>query len=331
MMKRRTLLKLLGACPLGVPAWSAAAAAQGYPSRQVTMMVGSTPGSATDLAARLAAQVMQTAFKQSVVVENRAGAGGVICMLAVAASPPDGYVLQLGGLGHNVIPPVTRTGMPIDIPKRIIPIAQAAEFLNVLVVGSQHPANSLQEYIAYQKKTGKTLLYGSNGVGSSSHMTSELFGLRTGMKVQHVPYKGASEALVGVANGDLDLLFMNLPPTLPMIQSGRLKALAVTSSYRARQLPDVPTMQQQGMEDFDVTSWLGVYGPAGIPPDIVNLLSDTLVKGFDTPEYREKFISAGFEPRLRDAAAFTAYNQAELKRWGEVARHAGVSIPYGAT
>src|SRR5690606_37112311 len=141
---------------------------------------------------------------------------------AVAASPPDGYVLQLGGLGHNVIPAVTRTGMPLDIPKRIMPIMQAAEFLNVLVVPSSHPANSLQEFIAYQKKSDKPLLYGSNGVGSSSHMTSELFGLRAGLKVQHVPYRAASDALAGAAMGDLDLLFMNMPPSLPIIQSGRL-------------------------------------------------------------------------------------------------------------
>src|SRR5690606_37152316 len=186
-------------------------------------------------------------------------------------------------------------------------IAQAAEFLNVLVDGSRHPANSLQEYIAYQQKTGKPLLYGSNGVGSSSHMTSELFRLRTGLKVQHVPYKGASDALVGVANGDLDLLFMNLPPTLPMIQSGKLKVLAVTSGYRARQLPDVPTMQVQGLADFDVTSWLGVYGPAGIPPDIVALLSDTLVKGFDTPEYREKFIADRKSTRLNSSHVKISY------------------------
>lgn len=171
------------------------------------------------------------------VVENRAGAGGVIAMMAVAAAAPDGYVLQLGGLGHNVIPPVTRTGMPIDIPKTIIPIMQAAEFLNVLVVGGNHPARTLQEFIDYQKKSGKTLLYGSNGVGSSSHLTSELFGLRTGLKVQHVPYKAASDALVGAANGDLDLLFMNMPPTLPMIQAGRLRpwpspAAIARSSFR---------------------------------------------------------------------------------------------------
>jgi len=277
-MDRRTLLKLAGIS--GLALYGPAMAQNKYPSRPITMMVGSTTGSATDLAARFAAQILQEKYKQSVIVENKPGAGGIICMLAVAASAPNGYTLQTGGLGHNVIPPVTRTGIPVDLTKAIIPIAQAAEFLNVLVVSANHPARSLQEFIEYQEekvKSGKTILYGSNGVGSSSHLTSELFGIRTNLKLEHVPYKGASEALIGTANGDLDLLFMNMPPSLPIIESGRLRALAVTSSYRARQLPDVPTMQEQGMIDFDVTSWLGVYGPAGIPKEIVDELYAILV------------------------------------------------------
>lgn len=293
------------------------------------MMVGSTPGSATDVAARIAAHLLQEKFQQSVVVENKPGVGGVICMSAVAAAAPDGYTLQTGGLGHNVIPAVTWTGLPLDIPKAIMPIAQMAEFLNVLVVRADHPAKSLQELIAYQKTQPKTLLYGSNGVGSSSHLTSELFALRTGLKVEHVPYKGASEALIGTAIGDLDFLFMNMPPTLPVIRTGKLKALAVTSAYRSRQLPEIPTMQEQGMSDFDVTSWLGVYGPTGIPPDIVGQLSSALVRGLAQPEYREKLIRGGFEPKLRGADEFATFSQAELKRWGDVAQRSNIRIPYG--
>ncbi|AEC20150.1 putative secreted protein [Pusillimonas sp. T7-7] len=329
-MDRRTLLKLAGIS--GLALYGPAIAQNKYPSHTITMMVGSTTGSATDLAARFSAQILQEKFNQSVVVANKPGAGGVICMLEVAASKADGYTLQTGGLGHNVIPPLTRTGIPVDLTKAIMPIAQAAEFLNVLVVSADHPAQTLQEFIEYLKekvKSGKTILYGSNGVGSSSHMTSELFGIRTNLKLEHVPYKAAADALIGTANGDLDLLFMNMPPSLPIIESGRLRALAVTSSYRARQLPDVPTMQEQGMNDFDVTSWLGVYGPAGIPQEIVDELSTTLVAGFNTPQYQEKFIHAGFEPKTRNAQEFAAFTQSELDRWGEVAKTAGISIPYG--
>ncbi|NYT38543.1 tripartite tricarboxylate transporter substrate binding protein [Allopusillimonas soli] len=328
-MERRSLLKLLAAGAVCVPYNRLMAKGQDYPTHTIHMLVGSTPGSATDLASRLAAEILQNKYEQTVVVENKPGAGGVICMIDVAKAAPDGYTLQLGGLGHNVIPPVTRTGLPIDIPNQIMAIAQAAEFVNVLVVRKNHPANNLQEFIDYQKNRKKRVLYGSNGIGSSSHMTSELFGIRTGLNLEHVPYKAASDALIGTANGDLDLLFMNMPPTLPIIQTGQLKALAVTSSYRARQLPDVPTMQEQGMSDFDVTSWLGVYAPAGLAPEIVQNLSDTLVEGFGSQKYKQKFINAGFEPKVRNAKEFAEFNQAELKRWGDVAKKAGVSLPYG--
>lgn len=325
-MHRRQVLGILGASAWGL---SLGAFASAYPSRSINMMVGSTPGSATDIAARIAAQLLQEEYKQNVVVDNKPGAGGVLCMTAVAAAAPDGYTLQTGGLGHNVIPAVTWSGLPLDIPKAIMPIAQMAEFLNVLVVRADHPANSLQDLIRYQKEASRTLLYGSNGVGSSSHMTSELYAIRTGIQVEHVPYKGAADALIGTANGDLDFLFMNMPPTLPVIRTGRLKPLAVTSSYRSRQLPNVPTMQEQGMEDFDVTSWLGVYGPTGIPADIVEKLSETLVKGLARPEYREKLVKGGFEPKLRNAREFAAFSAAELERWGDVARRSKISIPFG--
>ncbi|MDB5824878.1 MAG: putative secreted protein [Herminiimonas sp.] len=326
-MERRTILKLFGASTVAMH--GAAFSQAKYPSRRITMMVGSTPGSATDIAGRFAAQILQDKYNQSVVVENKAGAGGIVCMTVVAAAAPDGYTLQTGGLGHNVIPPVITTGLPIDFAKALMPIAQAAEFLNLLVVRADHPANSVPQLIEYLKSRSKARLYGSNGVGSSAHLTSELFGIKAGLKLEHVPYKAASEALIGTANGDLDLLFMNMPPTLPMIQTGRLKALAVTSSYRARQLPDVPTMQEQGMKDFDVTSWIGVYGPAGLPQSIVDQLSSTLVQGMDTPLYRDKFVKAGFEPKLRNAREFAEFNQSELKRWGDVAKHAQISIPFG--
>lgn len=325
-MERRTVLKLLGTSALGL---CRPVLAQGeYPTHTIKMIVASTPGSATDLAGRFAAQIFNKKYGQTVLVENKPGAGGIIGMLMVAAAAPDGYTLQTGGLGHNVIPPVIRTGIPIDIPKAIMPIAQIAEFVNVLLVRANHPANSLDELLAYERSKAAKLNFGSNGIGSSSHMTGELFAIRTKLKLQHIPYKAASDALIGVVNGDLDLCFMNMPPALPMVQSGKLKALAVTSSYRARQLPKVPTMEEQGMKDFDVTSWLGLYGPAGIPSKIVDKLSRDLLEGLAKPEYQKKIIGAGFEPKLRDVKEFTAYNNAELKRWASVAKTANISVPY---
>jgi len=329
-MKRRSALKLIGtAAGLGLTGRGWAQSGP-YPSRVIRIIVSSTPGSATDLAGRLVGDLLYAKYGQSVVIENRAGAGGVIGMQAAAAAKPDGYTLTTGGLGHNVLPPATLRGLPIDIPTALLPIAQVAEFVNALVVRADHPANTVSELIEHLRASKRKPLYGSNGVGSSSQMTAELFAMRTGLKFDHVPYKGAADALVGTANGDLDLCFMNLPPTLPMVEGKRLKALAVTSAYRARQLPKVPTMQEQGMADFDVTSWLGMYAPSQIDRAIVAQLSDTIVTGLATPEFQARIINAGFEPKLRNSAEFQAFSAAEFKRWSEVAKQAGVVVDYGA-
>lgn len=328
-MKRRSILKCLGAAPIVGWAGPALAAAEQYPSRPIRIIVASTPGSATDLAGRLVGDLLNAKYGQAAVVENRAGAGGVIGMLAAAQSRPDGYTLATGGLGNNVLPPVTLRGLPLDIPKALLPVAQVAEFVNVLVVRADHPANSIAELVAYLKASPRKPLYGSNGMGSSSQMTAELFAIQTGVPVSHIPYKGASDALIGTAKGDLDLCFMNLPPTLAMIEARKLKALAVTSSYRVRQLPAVPTMKEQGMADFDVTSWLGIYAPAKTPPAIVAQLSGDIVTGLAQPAYQTRIINAGFEPKLRDAREFQAFSAKELERWGAVARQAGIAIDYG--
>lgn len=328
-MKRRSALKLMGSAA-GLALTGRGWAQDGpYPSRTIKIIVSSTPGSATDLAGRLVGDLLFAKYGQSVVIENRAGAGGVIGMQATAASKPDGYTLTTGGLGHNVLPPATLQGLPLDIPTALRPIAQVAEFVNALVVRTDHPANSVPELVEYLRASKRKPLYGSNGVGSSSQMTAELFAMRTGLKFDHVPYKGAADALVGTANGDLDICFMNLPPTLAMVEGKRLKALAVTSAYRARQLPAVPTMQEQGMTDFDVTSWLGMYAPAKVDPAIIAQLSDVIVKGLATPEFQARIIGAGFEPKLRNAAEFQAFSAAEFKRWSEVAQRAGIVVAYG--
>ncbi|MFC4278526.1 Bug family tripartite tricarboxylate transporter substrate binding protein [Achromobacter aloeverae] len=328
-MERRSALKIMALIAgMGQAArtWGEGGA---YPARPIKIIVSATPGSATDLAGRLVGDLLNVKYGQGVVVENRAGAGGVIGMQAAASSRPDGYTLATGGLGNNVLPPVTLRGLPLDIPAALRPVAQVAEFVNALVVRVDHPANSVPELIEYLRASKRKPLYGSNGVGSSSQMTAELFALRVGMKFDHVPYKGATEVLVGTANSDLDFCFMNLPPTLPMVEGRHLKALAVTSSYRARQLPGVPTMQEQGVKDFDVTSWLGIYAPSKVEPAIIDQLSSAIVTGLATPEYQKRIIGAGFEPKLRNAAEFQAFSAAELKRWGDVARQAGIVVEYG--
>lgn len=329
-MNRRTVLKTLG-FTAALP-WTPLARAAGgaYASRPIRLVVPYPPGGVTDVAARLAGELLTARYGQPVVVENRPGASGLIGQQLVAAAAPDGYTFIMGGLGGNVLPPVTVRGLPLDVPKTFVPVAQIAEFVNVLVVAKESPLSNVQEFLAYAKsKPAGSLSYGSNGIGTSAHLTTEFFAQRTGLKMQHVPYKGSNELNIDVANGNLDFCFSNLPPVLPLIKKGNLKSLAVTSSYRSKQLPQVPTFEESGMADFDVTSWLGVYAPAGVPAPLVQELGKVIAQGVDQPSVRERLQTAGFEPQPRDADGFAALNQRELERWGAIARQANVVIEFG--
>ncbi|MDH2235902.1 tripartite tricarboxylate transporter substrate binding protein [Pigmentiphaga sp. GD03639] len=327
-MDRRTALKAAGGV-VALP-WARALHAQDkYPSRPVRIVVQYPPGGVTDVAARLVGEVLTRKYGQPVVIENRAGASGIIGQQYVAGLPPDGYTLITGGLGGNVIPPVTVRNLPLDVVRSFVPIAQVAEFVNILVVPQQHPATSVRELIAYAKRSSKPLSYGSNGLGTSVHLTSELFASTAGIDLMHVPYKGSNEALVDTVNGNLDFCFSNLPPVMPLLKSGKLRALAVTSSYRIKQLPDVPTMAEAGVQDFVVTSWLGIYGPAKMPAAIVEQLGRDIAEGLRQPDMTARLEAAAFEPRPLDSVEFARVNQSELARWDAIAKRSKVALEFG--
>ena len=327
-MDRRTALKAAG----GVVAlsWTPALRAQEkYPSRPVRIVVQYPPGGVTDVAARLVGEVLTRKYGQPTVIENRPGASGIIGQQYVAGLPPDGYTLITGGLGGNVIPPVTVRNLPLDVVRSFAPIAQVAEFVNILVVPQQHPAASVRELIAHARRSSKPLSYGSNGLGTSVHLTSELFASTAGIELMHVPYKGSSEALVDTVNGNLDFCFSNLPPVMPLLKSGKLRALAVTSSYRIRQLPDVPTMAEAGVQDFVVTSWLGIYGPAKMPAALVEQLGRDIAEGLRQSDMTARLEAAAFEPRPLDSVEFARVNQSELARWDAIAKRSKVALEFG--
>ncbi|RSE80881.1 tripartite tricarboxylate transporter substrate binding protein [Achromobacter denitrificans] len=302
-----------------------------YPSKPIRLIVPYPPGGVTDVAGRLAGEILSKKFGQPVVVENRPGANGMIGSQHVAAAPPDGYTLLLNGLGGMVLPMATVTGLPLDMSRAFTPIGQMAEFINVLIVRADSPIRSVDDLIAAARARGKEgLNYGSNGIGTSVHLTTAFFAQRTGTELLHVPYKGSGEMLIDVVNGNLDFSFSNLPPVMGLIRKGSIRALAVTSSYRSNQLPDVPTMAEQGVADFDVTSWLGLYGPAGLPPAVVQALSAALQEGMGQAASRETLSAAGFEPKSSSADAFAELNRAELARWKQVAGRANVSLKFGA-
>lgn len=330
-MQRRTVLKAIaGAAAMTATgiSWGADAA---YPSKPIRLIVPYPPGGVTDVAGRLAGEILTRKFGQPVVVENRPGANGMIGSQQVASAPADGYTLLLNGLGGMVLPMATVTGLPLDTARAFTPIAQMAEFINVLIVRADSPIRSVDDLIGTARKRSRDgLNYGSNGIGSSVHLTTAFFAQHTGTNLLHVPYKGSGEMLVDVVNGNLDFSFSNLPPVMGLIRKGSIRPIAVTSSYRSKQLPDVPTMAEQGVADFDVTSWLGVYGPAGMAPDIVQKLSAALQEGMAQPQSVETLTAAGFEPKPRGADAFAELNRAELARWKQVATKASISLKFGA-
>ena len=327
-MDRRALLKTgLAATGGTMMTWTFGARAQGYPHQRITIIVASAPGAVTDTAGRIAAEILTHRYGQPVLVENRPGAGGVIGLSVAAQAKPDGYTLATGGLGNHVIPPVTIRNLPLDIVASFVPIAQVAEFLNVLVVRTDSPLSSVADLI----KAGKaaTLSYASVGAGTSSHLTSELFAQRTGLKFTHIPYKAASASLVDISNGQVDFGFANLPPSVPLLKAGKLKAIGISSAYRSRHLKEIPTIQEQGVADFDVSSWMGIYGPAGMPADLVTELGRTISDGIRQPDMQKRLDTAGFEPNTLDAPAFAERNRKELARWAAVAKSAGISVEYG--
>ncbi|MDX3904365.1 MAG: tripartite tricarboxylate transporter substrate binding protein [Pigmentiphaga sp.] len=306
----------------------AAHAQTSYPNRLITLVSAYPAGGVTDTSGRIAGEILTEKLGQPTVLENKPGASGMIGKQYVARAKPDGYTLSSGGLGGNVIPAVTMKGLPIDVAKAFVPVAGISGFANVLVVGSHSPVNSAQELVAYARKKG-VVTASTNGVGTSAHLTTELFALRTGIKFEHVPYKGGTEAQIGIANGDLDFGFANMTSAVPMIKAGKLKALAVTGAARTDQLPDVPTMGEAGFPDFVVTSWLGLYAPAGTPPEIVKKIGDAVAAGMREQKYMAKAKAAGMDPMPMNAEEFAAFNDAELKRWGDIAKQADISIDFG--
>jgi len=299
-----------------------------YPSHLITLVSAYPAGGVTDTAGRIAGEILTEKLGQPAMLENKPGASGMIGKQYVARAKPDGYTLSAGGLGGNVIPAVTMKGLPLDVAKDFAPVAGIAGFANVLVVGPNSPANSAKELVEYARKKG-TVTAGTNGIGTSAHLTTELFALRTGIKFDHVPYKGGSEAQIGISNGDLDFGFANMTSAVPMIKAGKLKALAVTGDARVEQLPSVPTMEEAGFSDFVVTSWLGIYAPAATPPEVVKKLGDTISAGMKEEKYIAKAKAAGMVPMPMNAEDFAAFNAAELKRWGDIAKQAHVSIDFG--
>src|SRR4030095_5020494 len=269
------------------------ACAQTYPTKPIRLVVPFPPGGATDILARDVAQKLSDAWGQSFVVDNRPGAGGNIGSELVAKAAPDGYTLEMGTVGTHAINASLYAKMPYDHVKDFVPVILVAGVPNVLVVNPSVPVNSVAELIAYAKANPGKLNFASSGNGTSIHLSGELFKVMAGVQITHVPYKGSAPALQDLLGGQVQLMFDNLPPSLPQIKAGKLKALAVTSTTRAAALPDVPTMAESGLPGFEASSWFGVLAPAGTPPAIVAKLNAEIGKWLASPEAKEKLAKQG--------------------------------------
>jgi tripartite-type tricarboxylate transporter receptor subunit TctC len=305
---------------------AALACAQTYPTKPIRIVVPFPPGGATDILARDVAQKLTEAWGQSVIVDNRPGAGGNIGSELVAKSAPDGYTLEMGTVGTHAINASLYAKMPYDHVKDFTPVILVAGVPNVLVVNPSVPANSVGELIAYAKANPGKLNFASSGNGTSIHLSGELFKVMAGVQITHVPYKGSTPALQDLLAGQVQMMFDNLPPSLPQIKAGKLRALAVTSLARAPALPDVPTLSESGLPGFDASSWFGILAPAGTPAPIVAKLNAEVAKWLATPEAKEKLAKQGANIAGGTPADFAKHIAAETAKWAKVVKESGAKI-----
>ena len=319
--RRRILTQAMGAAAL--PSLTRAALAGQYPSHSVRLVVGFTPGSASDVVGRFFAKGASPALGQQVVVENKPGAGSGIAAKYVAQSAPDGYTLflvALSTLTNQIINP--RLGL--NIAKEFAPVARLVSGPYVLVVNPNAGPNSVSDLIALAKAKPGKVTFGSVGIGSMPHLCGELFAQRAGVKLTHVPYNGSPQVITDLVAGRISMAFENAIATVGQAKSGKIKALATTATKRASVLPQVPTMAEAGIRDFDVSLWSGVLAPAGTPRPVVDKLAAAAHSAMHDPQTVATMGKEGFEPYDAGPDAFSGFIGSELTRWTGVARAAGL-------
>ena len=326
---RRRVLGLLASAAgaAALPSWAQSA----WPSKPVRIVVPFAAGGTTDILARAVAPELAKAFGQPFIVDNRAGAGGNVGAEIVAHSPPDGYTLLMGTVGTHGINRALYDKLPYDPIKDFAPITMVAGVPNVMEMQTEKAKalgiNNVRDFIRYAKANPGKLNMASSGNGTSIHLSGELFKSMAGVYMVHFPYRGSGPALMDMVGGTMDVMFDNLPSSLPQIKAGKLKALAVTSSKRSAVLPDVPTIEEAaGLKGFDATSWFGLLAPAGTPTDIVNRIQQEVAKSLNTPAIKEKMLSQGAIPSGNTPAEFTKHIDAEHKKWAKVVKDSGAKV-----
>ncbi|CAM3744966.1 Tripartite tricarboxylate transporter substrate binding protein [Bordetella sputigena] len=292
----------------------------------IRLIVAFPPGGGTDGAARIIAEKLPALLEQPIIVENRGGAGGTLGALNAARAAPDGNTLFLGTSAELIINPVTRKTAPYDVLKQFTPIGEVGSVSFVLVVPAASPITSVQSLIARAKAQPDRLNFSSFGIGSTNHMIGELFLSRTGVRATHIPYQGSAPAMSALLANEVDFTFETAAVALPLIKSGKLRALATPSPARLRDLPDIPTLRELGFQDLAAEGWMGLFAPANLPPDAVERLNAALTSVLQMPDVREKLTARGVEVSPDSAQQFRDMLAGEQRKWRRVAQESGISL-----
>jgi tripartite-type tricarboxylate transporter receptor subunit TctC len=317
-MRRALAALLLATAPF-------AALAQAWPDRPVKIVVPFGPGGFTDVAARILQKELGSSLGQTIIIENKPGAGSTIGTAEVANAKPDGYTLAMISTTH-VISPHLYKQVPYDPIKGFTPVMKLAEGPYVLVVHPSLAAKSVAELIALAKAQPGAIDYASSGNGSAQHLVGALFNASAGVKLNHVPYKGSNQAMNDVIAGQVKVSFVGVPNALPNLANGKLRALGVSTAKRYAELPEVPTIAEAGVPGYDATVWLGLLAPAGTPRDVVQRINAEVTKVLSTPEARKLMASAGVDVSIAASEEFGTLLRSELERWGKVVKETGATV-----
>jgi tripartite-type tricarboxylate transporter receptor subunit TctC len=328
MTARVRFLFVLAAATLlaTLSATTSAQSSAAYPNRPVKLVVPFPPGGPLDIIGRAIAQKASEDWGQSVVVDNRPGAGGNIGADIVAKSAPDGYTIVMGALSTHAVNPSLYGKMPYDAIKDFAPISLVAITPNVLVVNASLPVNSAKEFIAYAKANSGKLAFGSGSNGSAGHLAGELFKVDTGTDIVHVPYKGGAPATQALLAGDTQFMFDNLANAMPQVKAGKLKALAVTTAERSKLAPELPTMAEAGLPGFDISTWFGLLAPAGTPKDVIAKWNAEVTKILNSPDMRDRLTAQGATPAPTTPEQFAAFIQSEIPKYARIVKVSGAKV-----
>jgi tripartite-type tricarboxylate transporter receptor subunit TctC len=324
-MLRRNSIRVLGAFALMAGFGLAHGQAGDYPNKPIRLIVPASPGGAADFFARLIGPKLGEALGQSVVIENKSGASGTIAADMTAKAAGDGYTVLIGQSTSMVVAPHMYERLNYDTQKDLTPVTLVAEIPNVLVVHPSLPANNVQELIALAKAKPDSLNYSSSGKGAPTHLAGEMFEIATGAKITHVPYRGAGPATNALLAGEVQLMFGPAVAVMPQVRSGRVRALAVTSAARSAAAPELPTLAESGLKDFEITSWFGLFVPASTPKAIVDKLQRETAKLLKLPDVQERFAKEGAVAGGNTSAAFTSFTRAEYEKFGKLIKAKGIT------